>query len=90
MSVLSSPRHAGPKGRVSPPVFSSSDSDDLRQPPCYEEAVKQVNSNSTEIIKKKKHGWPESNSTIGVALILPLLILSSVYVSFSPSPVTHL
>ncbi|XP_034049935.1 myocardin isoform X2 [Thalassophryne amazonica] len=37
MSVLSSPRHVGQKS------FSSSDSaaSDLRQPPCYEDAVKQ-------------------------------------------------
>ncbi|XP_042363943.1 myocardin isoform X6 [Plectropomus leopardus] len=43
MSVLPSPRHAGQKCQVPPPVFSSSDSDasDLRQPPCYEDAVKQ-------------------------------------------------
>ncbi|XP_067345452.1 myocardin isoform X9 [Channa argus] len=43
MSVLPSPRHVGQKGQVSPPAFSSSDSDasDLRQPPCYEDAVKQ-------------------------------------------------
>ncbi|XP_056221417.1 myocardin isoform X1 [Seriola aureovittata] len=43
MSVLPSPRHVGQKSQVSPPAFSSSDSDasDLRQPPCYEDAVKQ-------------------------------------------------
>ncbi|XP_045925808.1 myocardin isoform X4 [Micropterus dolomieu] len=43
MSVLPSPRHVGQKCQVSPPAFSSSDSDasDLRQPPCYEDAVKQ-------------------------------------------------
>ncbi|XP_033987885.1 myocardin isoform X1 [Trematomus bernacchii] len=43
MSVLPSPRHVGPKCQVCPPAFSSSDSDasDLRQPPCYEDAVKQ-------------------------------------------------
>ncbi|XP_041671290.1 myocardin isoform X4 [Cheilinus undulatus] len=41
MSVLPSPRHAGLKSQVSPPAFSSSESDDLRQPPCYEDAVKQ-------------------------------------------------
>ncbi|KAM9838052.1 myocardin [Aulostomus maculatus] len=40
MSVLPSPRHAGQKCQVS---ISSSDSaaSDLRQPPCYEDAVKQ-------------------------------------------------
>ncbi|XP_051272720.1 myocardin isoform X9 [Dicentrarchus labrax] len=43
MSVAPSPRHVGQKCQVSPPAFSSSDSDasDLRQPPCYEDAVKQ-------------------------------------------------
>ncbi|XP_047464216.1 myocardin isoform X3 [Mugil cephalus] len=43
MSVLPSPRHVGQKCQVSPPAFSSSESDasDLRQPPCYEDAVKQ-------------------------------------------------
>ncbi|XP_054457288.1 myocardin isoform X3 [Anoplopoma fimbria] len=43
MSVVPSPRHVGQKGQVSPPAFSSSDSDasDLRQPPRYEDAVKQ-------------------------------------------------
>ncbi|XP_071318257.1 myocardin isoform X8 [Trachinotus anak] len=43
ISVLPSPRHVGQKSQVSPPAFSSSDSDasDLRQPPCYEDAVKQ-------------------------------------------------
>ncbi|KAL6094794.1 myocd [Pungitius sinensis] len=43
MSVVPSPRHVGQKGQVSPPVFSSSDSDasDLRQPPRYEDAIKQ-------------------------------------------------
>ncbi|KAM8837532.1 myocardin isoform 3-T3 [Spinachia spinachia] len=43
MSIVPSPRHVGQKGQVSPPVFSSSDSDasDLRQPPRYEDAVKQ-------------------------------------------------
>ncbi|XP_041830838.1 myocardin isoform X2 [Melanotaenia boesemani] len=43
MSVLPSPRHVGQKCQASPPAFSSSDSDasDLRQPPCYEDAVKQ-------------------------------------------------
>ncbi|XP_030255252.1 myocardin isoform X3 [Sparus aurata] len=43
MSVLPSPRHVGQKCQVSPPAFSRSDSDasDLRQPPCYEDAVKQ-------------------------------------------------
>lgn len=46
MSALPSSRHVGQKCQVSPPAFSSSDSDasDLRQPPCYEDAVKQVNS----------------------------------------------
>ncbi|KAM4525622.1 myocardin isoform 2-T3 [Odontesthes bonariensis] len=43
MSVLPSPRHVGQKCQVSPPAFNSSDSaaSDLRQPPCYEDAVKQ-------------------------------------------------
>ncbi|XP_075949129.1 myocardin isoform X2 [Anarhichas minor] len=43
MSVVPSPRHVGQKCQVSPPAFSSSDSDasDLRQPPRYEDAVKQ-------------------------------------------------
>ncbi|XP_015248308.1 PREDICTED: myocardin isoform X1 [Cyprinodon variegatus] len=43
MSALPSSRHVGQKCQVSPPAFSSSDSDasDLRQPPCYEDAVKQ-------------------------------------------------
>uniref|UniRef100_A0A3Q3QGV0 Myocardin n=1 Tax=Monopterus albus TaxID=43700 RepID=A0A3Q3QGV0_MONAL len=43
MSVLPSPRHVGQKCQISPPAFSSSDSDasDLRQPPRYEDAVKQ-------------------------------------------------
>nr|XP_040033004.1 myocardin isoform X4 [Gasterosteus aculeatus aculeatus] len=43
MSVVPSPRHVGHKGQISPPAFSSSDSDasDLRQPPRYEDAVKQ-------------------------------------------------
>ncbi|RVE59970.1 hypothetical protein OJAV_G00194180 [Oryzias javanicus] len=41
MSILPSPRHLGQKCQVSPPAFSSSGSDDLRQPPCYEDAVKQ-------------------------------------------------
>lgn len=43
MSVVPCPRHVGQKCQVSPPAFSSSDSDasDLRQPPCYEDAVKQ-------------------------------------------------
>uniref|UniRef100_UPI0037E930C2 myocardin n=1 Tax=Semicossyphus pulcher TaxID=241346 RepID=UPI0037E930C2 len=41
MSVLPSPRHVGQKSQAPPPAFSSSDSDDLRQPPCYEDAVKQ-------------------------------------------------
>ncbi|XP_035467509.2 myocardin isoform X2 [Scophthalmus maximus] len=43
MSVLPSPRHVGQKSQVASPAFSSSDSDasDLRQPPCYEDAVKQ-------------------------------------------------
>ncbi|XP_008276615.1 myocardin-like, partial [Stegastes partitus] len=43
MSVLPSPRHVAQKSQVSPPAFSSSDSDapDIRQPPCYEDAVKQ-------------------------------------------------
>ncbi|XP_075889823.1 myocardin isoform X4 [Nelusetta ayraudi] len=43
MSVLPSPRNVGQKGQVSPTAVSSSDSDasDLRQPPCYEDAVKQ-------------------------------------------------
>ncbi|KAM4716287.1 myocardin isoform 2-T2 [Anableps anableps] len=43
MSALPSSRHVGQKSQVSPPAFSSSDSDasDLRQPPCYEDAVKQ-------------------------------------------------
>ncbi|XP_026207995.1 myocardin isoform X3 [Anabas testudineus] len=43
MSLLPTPRHVGQKCQVSPPAFSSSDSDasDLRQPPCYEDAVKQ-------------------------------------------------
>ncbi|CAN9508872.1 unnamed protein product [Ophioblennius macclurei] len=43
MSVVPCPRHVGQKCQVSPPAFGSSDSDasDLRQPPCYEDAVKQ-------------------------------------------------
>nr|XP_054591893.1 myocardin isoform X2 [Nothobranchius furzeri] len=43
MSVLPSSRHVGLKCQGSPPAFSSSESDssDLRQPPCYEDAVKQ-------------------------------------------------
>ncbi|XP_068611018.1 myocardin [Brachionichthys hirsutus] len=43
MSVVPSSRHVGLKCQVSPPAFRSSDSDasDLRQPPCYEDAVKQ-------------------------------------------------
>uniref|UniRef100_A0A3P9IDB3 Myocardin n=1 Tax=Oryzias latipes TaxID=8090 RepID=A0A3P9IDB3_ORYLA len=41
MSILPSPRHLGQKCQVCPPAFHSSDSDDLRQPPCYEDAVKQ-------------------------------------------------
>ncbi|XP_059181334.1 myocardin [Centropristis striata] len=43
MSVAPSPRHVGQKCQAPPPAFSSSDSDasDLRQPPCYEDAVKQ-------------------------------------------------
>ncbi|XP_078019853.1 myocardin isoform X3 [Epinephelus lanceolatus] len=43
MSVMPSPRHVGLKCQVPPPAFSSSDSDAsvLRQPPCYEDAVKQ-------------------------------------------------
>ncbi|XP_056285117.1 myocardin isoform X10 [Pseudoliparis swirei] len=43
MSVVPSPRHIGLKCQVSPPAFSSSDSDasDIRQPPRYEDAVKQ-------------------------------------------------
>ncbi|KAF7661545.1 hypothetical protein LDENG_00259620 [Lucifuga dentata] len=43
MSVLPSPRHVGQKCQVSAPAFRSSDSaaSDLRQPPCYEDAVKQ-------------------------------------------------
>ncbi|XP_054860763.1 myocardin isoform X2 [Amphiprion ocellaris] len=43
MSVLPSPRHVAQKSQVSPRAFSSSDSDasDIRQPPCYEDAVKQ-------------------------------------------------
>uniref|UniRef100_A0A8C8DXY1 Myocardin n=1 Tax=Oryzias sinensis TaxID=183150 RepID=A0A8C8DXY1_9TELE len=44
MSILPSPRHLGQKCQVCPPAFHSSDSDDLRQPPCYEDAVKQVKS----------------------------------------------
>ncbi|KAM9425372.1 myocardin [Pholidichthys leucotaenia] len=44
MSVL-------PKCQVFPPAFSSSDSDasDLRQPPCYEDAVKQQMSRSQQM-----------------------------------------
>ncbi|XP_029977394.1 myocardin-like isoform X2 [Sphaeramia orbicularis] len=51
MSVLSSPRHAGLKCQVSTPAFSSSDSaaSDLRQPPCYEDAVKQQLSRSQQM-----------------------------------------
>ncbi|KAM6951706.1 myocardin [Aplochiton taeniatus] len=43
MTLLPSPRQVGQKGQVSPPAFSSSDSaaSNLRQPPCYEDAVKQ-------------------------------------------------
>ncbi|XP_068439449.1 myocardin [Clinocottus analis] len=43
MSVVPSPRHVGQKSQVSPPAFSSSGSDasDIRQPPRYEDAVKQ-------------------------------------------------
>nr|XP_020493978.1 LOW QUALITY PROTEIN: myocardin-like [Labrus bergylta] len=41
MSVVPSPRHVGLKSQAPPPAVSSSDSDDLRQPPCYEDAVKQ-------------------------------------------------
>ncbi|XP_028263989.1 myocardin isoform X3 [Parambassis ranga] len=49
MSVLPSPRHV--KCQVSPPAFSSSDSDasDLRQPPCYEDAVKQQMTRSQQM-----------------------------------------
>ncbi|KAM4624066.1 myocardin [Polymixia lowei] len=43
MSILPSPRQVGQKCQVSTPGFSSSESavSDLRQPPCYEDAVKQ-------------------------------------------------
>ncbi|XP_065805285.1 myocardin isoform X2 [Labrus bergylta] len=41
MSVVPSPRHVGLKSQAPPPAVSSSNSDDLRQPPCYEDAVKQ-------------------------------------------------
>ncbi|XP_010890164.2 myocardin isoform X4 [Esox lucius] len=43
MAILPSPRHVGQKGPVSSPAFCSSDSaaSDSRQPPCYEDAVKQ-------------------------------------------------
>jgi len=74
MSVVPSPRHIGLKCQVSPPAFSSSDSDasDIRQPPRYEDAVKQVNWNSPD------HGWPQilltsrrrSNSTLPPACSL--------------------
>ncbi|XP_040924541.1 myocardin isoform X2 [Betta splendens] len=51
MSVIPSPRHVGQKCQVSPPAFRSSDSDasDLRQPPCYEDAVKQQLSRSQQM-----------------------------------------
>ncbi|KAM3860066.1 myocardin [Diretmus argenteus] len=43
MSILPSPQQVGQKCQVSTPAFSSSQSaaSDLRQPPCYEDAVKQ-------------------------------------------------
>ncbi|KAM9410901.1 myocardin isoform 5-T6 [Salvelinus alpinus] len=43
MAILPSPRHVGQKCPVSTPAFCSSDSTafDSRQPPCYEDAVKQ-------------------------------------------------
>ncbi|XP_052334104.1 myocardin isoform X2 [Oncorhynchus keta] len=43
MAILPSPRHVGQKCLVSTPAFCSSDSTafDSRQPPCYEDAVKQ-------------------------------------------------
>ncbi|XP_014035019.1 myocardin isoform X7 [Salmo salar] len=43
MAILPSPRHVGQKYPVSTPAFCSSDSTafDSRQPPCYEDAVKQ-------------------------------------------------
>uniref|UniRef100_A0A096M7Q7 Myocardin n=1 Tax=Poecilia formosa TaxID=48698 RepID=A0A096M7Q7_POEFO len=51
MSALPSSRHVGQKCQVSPPAFSSSDSDasDLRQPPCYEDAVKQQMTRSQQM-----------------------------------------
>ncbi|XP_041753515.1 myocardin isoform X1 [Coregonus clupeaformis] len=39
--ILPYPRHVGQKCTVSSPAFCSSDSSDSRQPPCYEDAVKQ-------------------------------------------------
>uniref|UniRef100_A0A3B3X8U2 Myocardin n=1 Tax=Poecilia mexicana TaxID=48701 RepID=A0A3B3X8U2_9TELE len=49
--ALPSSRHVGQKCQVSPPAFSSSDSDasDLRQPPCYEDAVKQQMTRSQQM-----------------------------------------
>ncbi|XP_056153434.1 myocardin [Lampris incognitus] len=43
ISIVPSPRKVGQKCQVSTPAFSSSESaaSDLRQPPCYEDAVKQ-------------------------------------------------
>ncbi|XP_017271726.1 myocardin isoform X3 [Kryptolebias marmoratus] len=51
MSVLPSSRHVGQNCQVSPPAFSSSEShaSDLRQPPCYEDAVKQQLSRSQQM-----------------------------------------
>ncbi|XP_047232016.1 myocardin isoform X3 [Girardinichthys multiradiatus] len=51
MSALPSSRHVGQKCQVSPPAVSSSDSDasDLRQPPCYEDAVKQQQTRSQQM-----------------------------------------
>uniref|UniRef100_H3C545 Myocardin n=1 Tax=Tetraodon nigroviridis TaxID=99883 RepID=H3C545_TETNG len=51
MSILPSPGHVGQKGQVSSPAFSSSESDasDLRQPPCYEDAIKQQMTRSQQM-----------------------------------------
>ncbi|XP_029933055.1 myocardin isoform X2 [Myripristis murdjan] len=51
MSILPPPRQVGQKCQVSTPAYSSSESaaSDLRQPPCYEDAVKQQMTRSQQM-----------------------------------------
>ncbi|CAB1338192.1 unnamed protein product, partial [Coregonus sp. 'balchen'] len=85
MAILPSPRHVGQKCPVSSPAFCSSDSTafDSRQPPCYEDAVKQQLTRSQQmdelldvLIEKMPANAREARERSSVTKVVPHITVS--------------